>query len=300
MGSCPDLETAEKVDRDEKRNGRCTGASLPRWRMDCGVERRGRARTSSSAGLKVSAFFSRIYLFAWGGSRSFRQLNDGNLNADVRDAFRVQRSTTVADTFQYAYFVLRDDLIAQLVQLAAEQVAAPSTGGKDAYEDLEATLFMLLSLGEVVPMASTLSEMDATATPSPLQQYLATLFGPAVLGRLPTEAGMHPSLRSTALRLVGEYSSWFASHPDACLQAVTFVIGGLQEPELVPGAAKALRGLCDANRKVLMRHVPSFVQVLGGLEGRIADAELAKVLQSVASVVQALPENEIVEPLLVR
>jgi hypothetical protein len=33
----------------------------------------------------------------------------------------------------------------------------------------------------------------------------------------------------------------------------TFVIGGLQEPELVPGAAKALRGLCDANRKVLMR-----------------------------------------------
>ena len=233
------------------------------------------------------------------GGRSSRKLN-GHLNADVRDAFRMQRSTTVADTFQYAYFVLRDDLIAQLVQLAAEQVAAPSTGGKDAYEDLEATLFMLLLLGEVVPMASTLSEMDATATPSPLQQYLATLFGPAVLGRLPTEAGMHPSLRLTALRLVGEYSSWFASHPDACLQAVTFVIGGLQEPELVPGAAKALRGLCDANRKVLMRHVPSFVQVLGGLEGRIADAELAKVLQSVASVVQALPENEIVEPLLVR
>ena len=248
------------------------------------------------AGPKVS--FSGRINFRF-GDRSSRQLNR-NLNADVRDAFRVQRSTTVADTFQYAYFVLRDDLIAQLVQLAAEQVAAPSTGGKDAYEDLEATLFMLLSLGEVVPMASTLSEMDATATPSPLQQYLATLFGPAVLGRLPTEAGMHPSLRSTALRLVGEYSSWFASHPDACLQAVTFVIGGLQEPELVPGAAKALRGLCDANRKVLMRHVPSFVQVLGGLEGRIADTELAKVLQSVASVVQALPENEIVEPLLVR
>ncbi|GAA5977602.1 hypothetical protein JCM10908_005035 [Rhodotorula pacifica] len=217
---------------------------------------------------------------------------------DVRDAFRMQRSTTVADTIQYAYFVLRDDLIAKLVQLAAEQVAIPSPGGKDSYEDLEATLFMLHSLGEVVPMASTLSEMEPTAAPSPLQQYLATLFGPAVLGRMPSEPGMHPSLRSTALRLVGAYSSWFASQPDACLQAVTFVISGLQEPDLVPGAAKALRGLCDANRKVLMQHVPSFVQVLGGLEGRIPDTELAKVLQSVASVVQALPENEIVEPLL--
>lgn len=221
---------------------------------------------------------------------------------DVRDAFRVQRSTTVADTVQYAYFVLRDDLIAQLVQLAAEQVAVPSPGGQDAYEELEATLFMLLSLGEVVPMAAPiLSEMeDPTASSSPLQQYLGTLFGPAVLGQLPTEPGMHPTLRSTALRLVGAYSSWFASQPEACLQAVTFVIGGLQEPQLVPGAAKALRGLCDANRKVLMQHVPSFVQVLGGLEGRIPETELAKVLQSVASVVQALPENEIVEPLLVR
>jgi hypothetical protein len=37
-----------------------------------------------------------------------------------------------------------------------------------------------------------------------------------------------------------------------------------------------------------------------GNQFRFADAELAKVLQSVASVVQALPENEIVEPLLVR
>lgn len=210
----------------------------------------------------------------------------------------------MADTVQYAFFVLREDLIGQLVQLAAEQIAAPpapsSSSSKDAYEDLEATLFILLSLGEVVPAGPTLSELDPDAAPAPLQQYLSTLFGPAVLGRIPSEAGIHPSLRSTALRLVGAYSAWFAAHPDACLQAVTFVVSGLQEPDLVSGAAKALRGLCDANRKVLMPHVPSFVQVLGNLEGRIPDAELAKVLQSVASVVQALPEGEFVAPLLVR
>lgn len=235
------------------------------------------------------------------GGRSLAKSTDTcePLHADIRDAFRVNRSTTLNDTVQYAFFVLRDELIGHLVSLAAQQVSSPSSAGKDAHENLEATLFILLSLGEVVPMGPSLSELDPSAPPPPLQQYLATLFGPAVLGRIPSEPGMHQSLRSTTLRLVGAYSSWFASHPDACLQAVTFVIAGLQEPELVPGAAKALRGLCDSNRKVLMRHVPSFVQVLGGLEGRIPETELAKVLQSVASVIQALPEDEIVEPLLV-
>ncbi|GAA5999141.1 uncharacterized protein JCM10292_001618 [Rhodotorula paludigena] len=218
---------------------------------------------------------------------------------DIRDAFRVYRSTVLSDAAQYAFFVLRDDLIGSLVQLAAEQVAQPPAPGQDSYEELEATLFVLYSLGEVVPLSPSLAELDPSAPPPPLSQYLSLLFGPSILGRLPSQAGLFPSLRSTALRLVGAYSPWFSSHPEACLQAVSFVVQGLQEPELVPGAARALKGLCDANRKVLVGHVGSFVQVLGGLEGRIEDEELAKVLESVASVVQALPENELVEPLLV-
>ncbi|GAA5940738.1 hypothetical protein JCM3775_004883 [Rhodotorula graminis] len=218
---------------------------------------------------------------------------------DVRDAFRVYRSTTLSDTAQWAFFVLRDSMIGNLVQLAAEQVSHPPGPGADSCEELEATLFVLYSLGEVVPLSPSLAELDPSAPPTPLNTYLSTLFGPSILGRLPSAQHSFPSLRSTALRLVGAYAPWFSAHADACLQAVSFVVAGLQEPELVPGAARALRGLCDANRKVLVGHVASFVQVLGGLEGKIDDAELVKVLESVASVVQALPENEVVEPLLI-
>ncbi|BGP50005.1 hypothetical protein JCM10450v2_005910 [Rhodotorula kratochvilovae] len=218
---------------------------------------------------------------------------------DVRDAFRVYRSTTLSDTAQYAYFVLRDSMIAGPVQLAGEQVSQPPASGTDSYEELEATLFILYSLGEVVPLSPSLAELDPSAPPTPLNTYLSHLFGPSILGRLPSSPGSFPTLRSTALRLVGAYAPWFSAHADACIQAVSFVVAGLQEPDLVPGAARALRGLCDANRKVLVGHVGSFVQVLGGLEGKIDDSELAKVLESVASVVQALPEGEVVEPLLV-
>ncbi|BGP33834.1 hypothetical protein JCM10296v2_005639 [Rhodotorula toruloides] len=217
---------------------------------------------------------------------------------DVREAFRQYRSTTLAETAQNAYFVLRDDMISGLVQLAAQQVSQPPAPGQDSYEDLEASLFILFSIGEVVPLSPSLDDLDPAAPPSRLSQNLSLLFGPSILGRLPSQPGSYPSLRSTALRLVGAYSAWFSSNPDACLQAVSFVVSGLQEPDLVTGAARALKGLCDANRKVLVRHVASFVQVLGNLEGRIDDAELAKVLESVASVVQALPETQIVEPLL--
>ncbi|GAA6037422.1 hypothetical protein JCM8097_008565 [Rhodosporidiobolus ruineniae] len=222
---------------------------------------------------------------------------------DVRDAFRVYRTTVLADTLQYAYFVLRDSLIGTLVSLASEQIAQPPPPNTlDSYEDLEATLFTLYALGEVVPLSPSLSEglADESAPPSPLTTYLQHLFSPSVLGRLPSTPGQFPTLRSTALRLVGAYAPWFSAHPTECLGAITFVVSALSsnEAELIPGAARALKGLCDANRKVLTGHVGSFVQVLGGLEGKIEDNELAKVLESVASVVQALPGTDAVEPLL--
>ncbi|GAA5900459.1 hypothetical protein JCM5296_001552 [Sporobolomyces johnsonii] len=237
--------------------------------------------------------------------RAIRPREDefGTWPKDIKDAFRVYRTTVLVDPIQYAYYVLRDSMLAGLLELAAQQVAQPSEPGRDSYEALEATLFTLYSLAECVPISSptSLSSSISSAistSASTASTYLNALFSPSILGRLPSTPSQHPSLRSTALRLVGAYSTWFSSAPEACLQAVTFVVSGLQEPELVPQAARALRGLCDANRKVLVGHVGDFVGVLAGLEGKVDDSELVKVLESVASVVQALPEEQVVEPLL--
>ncbi|GAA5872754.1 hypothetical protein JCM8547_006333 [Rhodosporidiobolus lusitaniae] len=240
---------------------------------------------------------------------------------DLRDAFRVYRSTVLTDTLQYSYFVLRDSLIGTLVSLASSELSSPSSPSSPGMEGLEAILFALFALGEVVPLSPSLSEglAEENAPPTPLTGYLKHLFSPSVLGALPSSSSSedgtsHLILRSTALRLVGAYAPWFSAHPEECLGAITFVVSALSSPsppsssssssplssetDLTPRAARALKALCDSNRRLLTSHVSSFVAVLGGLEGKIDDAELAKVLESVASVVQALQGEEEIEPLL--
>jgi len=128
------------------------------------------------------------------------------------------------------------------------------------------------------------------------------LFSPEILGRLPS-AG-HNRVRRTTLGLIGAYASWFAtlptgppsSTPSVLMTAVAYVVSALAEPSLSLQAANALRNLCDANRKALAPHIGAFADLHAGLE-RIPDSEKSKVLQSIASVIQALPPDEEISPI---
>ncbi|KAJ7913240.1 hypothetical protein B0H13DRAFT_2470633 [Mycena leptocephala] len=60
-------------------------------------------------------------------------------------------------------------------------------------------------------------------------------------------------------------------------------------------AALALRSLCDAKRRALASRIDAFAEVQTGLGG-VPDPEKGKVLQSIASVIQALPPAEAVAP----
>ncbi|GAA6015280.1 hypothetical protein JCM11491_000997 [Sporobolomyces phaffii] len=230
---------------------------------------------------------------------------------DVRDGFRIYRNTVLIDPIQYCYYVLREEMLAGLVELANQQISAPMMQGRDGFEDLEATLFVLNCLAECVPIspaASLSSSTSSTASTSTslTSNYLSFLFSPSLLGRLATTPVHHSSLRTTTLKLVESYSAWFSSSttPDqSCLlSAIQFVVHSLSEPSLIAYAVRSLRALCDSNRRELTGHVGEFVGILGGLEqqgqGRVDESELAKVLESVASVVQALDKTQIVEPIL--
>ncbi|SCV73668.1 BQ2448_6098 [Microbotryum intermedium] len=226
-----------------------------------------------------------------------RRVDEGEYKGWTKDAkedFRTYRSTNLSEVARYTYYTLREGMLDQLVELARSQIAFAPTSS-DGYEDLEATLFLLYTIQEDVSIE--------TSSPA-----LSKLFDPEFIESLPT--ANHATLQTTALRLIGAYASWFSSSssPDSelgnrkpsLLAAVTFIVGCLQQPQqgVTSWAARSLRLLCDQNRHEFRNHVASFVAVLSGLEGRIEDVELSKVLESVASVIQALPEEQIVEPLL--
>ncbi|KDQ56073.1 hypothetical protein JAAARDRAFT_36863 [Jaapia argillacea MUCL 33604] len=202
---------------------------------------------------------------------------------DQREKFQVYRRD-VGDTLINAYYILRNDMLAFYVNDVVERLNGMR--GDEGWEEIEATLHCIMSIQEAVPMDE------------PDNPHLVRVFGPEVLGRLPTSG--HHRVRRTMVGLIGNYSSWFTclpptppSNPSLLMNAISYVVSALPEQALCLHAANALRDLCDANRAALAPHVGAFGELHAGLNG-IPDTEKSKVLQSIASVIQGLlPEEEI-------
>jgi hypothetical protein len=202
---------------------------------------------------------------------------------DEIDRFQVYRRD-VGDTLINAYYILRNDMLGYFLEDMQKRFAQPN--GSQGWEEIEATLHCIMSIQEAVPLEDN--------------PILARLFGPDVLGRLPTSG--QDRIRRTMLGLIAAYSTWFTkaptptSTPSLLMNAISYVVTALPEPALCLPAANALRDLCDANRAALAPHIGAFAELHAGLSG-ISDTEKSKVLQSIASVIQALPPEEEIPPI---
>ncbi|KAG1744571.1 armadillo-type protein [Suillus paluster] len=185
----------------------------------------------------------------------------------------------VGDTLINAYYILRNDMMRYYLEDMQKRFAQPN--GSQGWEEIEATLHCIMSIQEAVPLEDN--------------PFLARLFGPDCQDRI----------RRTMLGLIAAYSTWFttqpksptpSSTPSLLMNAISYVVAALPEPALCLPAANALRDLCDSNRAALAPHIGAFAELHAGLSG-IPDTEKSKVLQSIASVIQALPPEEEIPPI---
>ncbi|KZP33116.1 ARM repeat-containing protein [Athelia psychrophila] len=204
---------------------------------------------------------------------------------DQREKFQVYRRD-VGDTLINAFYILREDMLGYYLKELVERLT--SRQGFDGWEEIESTLHCVMSIQEAVPVDDS--------------PHLTQLFSSEILGMLPNTGS--DRIRRTTLGLIGTYASWFttqtvettsATQSSLLMNAINFVVTALPEPSLCLQAANALRDLCDANRSALAPHIGAFAELHAGLTG-VPDTEKMKVLQSIASVIQALPPEEEIPP----
>ncbi|KAF8995387.1 armadillo-type protein [Cyathus striatus] len=199
-----------------------------------------------------------------------------NWAKDQVEKFQTYRRD-VGDTLINAYYVLRDAMLVFYIRDLEEHLARRQE--HEGWQEIEASLHCIMCIQE---------SLDLDNTP-----LLARVFSPNILGRLPNTG--HGRIRRTTLSTIGTYATWFSTLP--------ILPPNSSEPNLLLNvlgtlclqAAVALRNLCDANRKALAPHIAAFGELHAGLES-IPDSEKSKVLQSIASVIQALPPDQAIPP----
>ncbi|OBZ74388.1 Importin-13 [Grifola frondosa] len=222
---------------------------------------------------------------------------------DQKDKFQAYRRD-VGDTLINAYYILREDMLGYYVndvlqRLSTRQEHEGWEVGNPLFaydhhendyrnQEVEATLHCIMAVQEAIPLEDC--------------PHLRRVFGPEILGRLPTTGD--DRVRRTALNLIASYASWFTTQPkqspdsptpSLLMNAISYVVAALTVPTLCMPAANALRDLCDANRTALAPHISAFGELHAGVTN-IPDTEKSKVLQSIASVIEALPPAEEIPP----
>ncbi|KAG6836262.1 hypothetical protein H0H93_009663 [Arthromyces matolae] len=103
---------------------------------------------------------------------------------DQVEKFQVYRRD-VGDTLINAYYVLRDEMLGYLVEDAVQRLNAKQE--QDGWQEIEATLHCIASIQEAIALEQT--------------PHLPRVFGPEILGRLPSAGASR--IRRTTLNLIG-------------------------------------------------------------------------------------------------
>ncbi|KAG0256639.1 hypothetical protein DFQ27_005627 [Actinomortierella ambigua] len=207
---------------------------------------------------------------------------------DIRQQFSVHRQD-IADTIINSYHVLHQDMLKTLVDECLDQLneiqSATVTGGRpleDGYRQLEATLYCIKCLSEVVPHTEN--------------THMPRFFSNDILGRLPSNVLC--KARETALGVIGSYAEWFKVHPQFLLGALNYVIPTLGVPALAPYAARAFKQVCDVCRDSLVEAIDAFMTMFANVSNAIEPSVRESVAYSLATVIQALPLERSVGPLV--
>ncbi|KAJ2715522.1 hypothetical protein H4R19_001157 [Coemansia spiralis] len=208
---------------------------------------------------------------------------------DERDRFMSYRREA-GDALLNAYYVLRGDMLGLLV----DEVLGSMAGFSMAHwQNVEALLFALRSIGEAVPEAED-AHLPRLFSADMLAARFMPLLQAAPDGDRATQWALQ-TVKAGVVALIGAYSDWWRGHPELLALVVPCVTSSLSQPPLVQAAVAAFRRICESCRDQLTVAAASMVALARDvlLAGAAVPArEQQRVFESVAEVVMALPPRD--------
>ncbi|KAL0078469.1 armadillo-type protein [Phycomyces blakesleeanus] len=196
---------------------------------------------------------------------------------DLKDKFRICRRD-LGDTMINPYYILRGEMLAILLEHAIAVInhwdSIPL-----ASQDLEATLFCLKSISEEISPGE--------------DEHIHRFFGPEVFGRFPRNGSIR--LQNTTILLMGSLAEWLKKHPQFLAPVMNYLVPCLSIPKLAPSAASAFSDICDACRNSLVDDLDSLMNIYNAMSHSQIEAS---VVESIANVIQVLPMEIAITPIL--
>jgi hypothetical protein len=181
------------------------------------------------------------------------------------------------------YYVLREEMLSILLDHSVYILNQWSSSSASS-QHLEATLFCLKSISEEISSSE--------------DQHIARFFGPQVLGQLPENCSTR--LKNTILLLMGSLAEWLKVHPQFLNSVMNYIAPCLSNPQLAPAASSAFADICDTCRESLVNELESLMHVYAAMtSSHIKSNIMQKVVESVADVIQVLPPDRAMAPLMV-
>ncbi|KAI9314639.1 armadillo-type protein [Dichotomocladium elegans] len=140
--------------------------------------------------------------------------------------------------------------------------------------ELEAALFTLKSISEEIP----------SNEPESIRRF----FGPEILERFPRDADIR--LQYTMILVIGSLAEWLKVHPDYLPAVMNYLVPCLSIPRLSLPAASSFSDICDTCRESLTSELDNLMHVYNSMAN--------SVVESVAGVIQVLPPEAAISPLM--
>uniref|UniRef100_A0A914X9R9 Exportin-1/Importin-beta-like domain-containing protein n=1 Tax=Plectus sambesii TaxID=2011161 RepID=A0A914X9R9_9BILA len=193
---------------------------------------------------------------------------------DENEEFNEFRRKTIETLKDVIFVVSTDSCVKSMFSILQAQ------GANSTWDETEAALFIITAVAKNL---------------LPTEEEVVPLIVQAVLG-LPTNT--HPTLRYTAIRLLGELNEWLDANPSYQEGAVLWLLESMKMPALATVGADALEAVCGACKQKLapqFDHILHAINALEGPDGRsqVSESAVIALLRALATILGGLPDDEI-------